>query len=172
MALWTAIRRADVVPSDRCNNCGHDFSEHPREGHHHDHNFPLDVEWLCRPCHDKRHLAPWVDAETHQRRAEAMRATERTRIHPMHEAIKVNGRPRRLCSCSGCIARARDVVVVASARRRRRGLEPVRDILRDILEVEAPTDPPPSPHPFDPACPCEDCMRTYLRSVEGKGETA
>lgn len=34
-----------------CSGCGCDDSEHRIEAHHHDYSKPLDVIWLCTPCH-------------------------------------------------------------------------------------------------------------------------
>lgn len=53
----------------------------------------------------------------------------------------------------------------------------VSDVLRDITEADEPAISPQARHailghPYRPWCSCGDCMRTYLRSVEGKGETA
>lgn len=50
-----AVRRGDLVPASRCEDCGHDFSEFRREAHHPDYDEPLEVEWLCSLCHGKRH---------------------------------------------------------------------------------------------------------------------
>lgn len=35
----------------RCQGCGCDESEHRIEAHHADYSKPLDVIWLCTPCH-------------------------------------------------------------------------------------------------------------------------
>lgn len=54
-AVGNAVRDGRLVPADACEDCGHDFSEYRREGHHNDYGKPLDVEWLCALCHGKRH---------------------------------------------------------------------------------------------------------------------
>lgn len=47
------------------------------------------------------------------------------------------------------------------------GLRHIGDILTDIAEAERPPEPARIPrHPFNRHCPCGDCMRAYLRSVE------
>lgn len=50
--LGHAIRHGKVVRPDACERCG---AKGNVEGHHHDYSKPLDVEWLCRPCHAAHH---------------------------------------------------------------------------------------------------------------------
>ena len=45
-----AIRSGKLVKLP-CENCG----EQKSTGHHEDYSKPLDVIWLCRPCHDAEH---------------------------------------------------------------------------------------------------------------------
>lgn len=47
-----AKRRGEVTPPSACERCGR---EGYVDGHHHDYSKPLDVEWLCRPCHIAHH---------------------------------------------------------------------------------------------------------------------
>lgn len=54
-AVNNAVRDGRLIPADRCEDCGHDFSTYRREGHHEDYGKPLDVAWLCALCHGKRH---------------------------------------------------------------------------------------------------------------------
>jgi hypothetical protein len=49
-----ALRHKRLVRPDRCEKCG-TKPEYTIEGHHEDYNKPLDVMWLCRPCHARRH---------------------------------------------------------------------------------------------------------------------
>ena len=59
------------------------------------------------------------------------------------------------------------------------GLRHVSEILTDILGADSEAEPAPSAkrairsgiHPHR-HCPCAECMRAYLASVEGKGESA
>jgi hypothetical protein len=59
-----ALNRGDVARSDRCLVCGDKSTK--LEAHHHDYNFPLQVEWLCASCHswfhtqDTRLRGGWV----------------------------------------------------------------------------------------------------------------
>ncbi len=46
-----AIRRGNLV-KEPC-ACGNPDTQ----AHHEDYSRPLDVEWLCRDCHDARHTA-------------------------------------------------------------------------------------------------------------------
>jgi hypothetical protein len=52
MALNQAVKRGDIERPHSCSKCG---STEQIEGHHEDYNKPLDVEWLCRPCHATLH---------------------------------------------------------------------------------------------------------------------
>ena len=57
------------------------------------------------------------------------------------------------------------------------GLRSVSDIITDILEAEEPEVAPSARHAikgdsYKPWCNCPDCMRAYLKSVEGKGDAA
>jgi hypothetical protein len=51
-ALYAAVVKGDVERPNRCQGCG---ILGPVHGHHEDYEKPLDVVWLCRPCHAKRH---------------------------------------------------------------------------------------------------------------------
>lgn len=44
-----------------CAHCGSPDSQM----HHHDYSKPLEVEWLCRPCHMDEHRKPVDHCETH-----------------------------------------------------------------------------------------------------------
>jgi len=50
MALRSAVRRGLVVQT-ACENCGAEKSE----AHHPDYSRPMQVKWLCRPCHKAEH---------------------------------------------------------------------------------------------------------------------
>ena len=45
-----AVKRGDLHKPNQCHVCGNYC--HP-EGHHIDYRKPLDVVWVCRPCHGK-----------------------------------------------------------------------------------------------------------------------
>jgi hypothetical protein len=51
--LYRAIDRGEVVRADKCERCG--GGEYV-EGHHADYSEPLEVEWLCFPCHRQHHV--------------------------------------------------------------------------------------------------------------------
>jgi len=49
-AVARAIRKGDLIRMS-CVRCGAEKTE----AHHEDYDKPLDVVWLCTPCHKKRH---------------------------------------------------------------------------------------------------------------------
>lgn len=51
-AVQGAVRVGGLVRPNRCERCG---GERYTVAHHEDHGRPLDVTWLCDPCHAKRH---------------------------------------------------------------------------------------------------------------------
>lgn len=52
IAVDNAVRDRILIKPDNCERCGVNDSLH---GHHEDYTKPLDVIWLCRSCHGKRH---------------------------------------------------------------------------------------------------------------------
>lgn len=48
--VWHAIKSGRVVQQS-CVKCGHKNAE----AHHEDYCRPLDITWLCKPCHGARH---------------------------------------------------------------------------------------------------------------------
>lgn len=50
--LTNALRAGKLVKPDACSKCGKVGRIH---GHHLDYAKPLDVIWLCRPCHVEEH---------------------------------------------------------------------------------------------------------------------
>lgn len=46
------VRKGDIIKPVNCTQC-HEIK--PLEGHHEDYKKPLDVNWLCRKCHEYRH---------------------------------------------------------------------------------------------------------------------
>lgn len=51
--VTTAVARGKLIRPDRCPECG---VAGRVEGHHSDYGMPLLVEWLCKACHERRHL--------------------------------------------------------------------------------------------------------------------
>lgn len=46
-----ALKAGALVNPGVCYGCGCASDEHRIEAHHHDYSRPLDVIWLCTPCH-------------------------------------------------------------------------------------------------------------------------
>lgn len=53
-AVSLALKTGKLVKPDHCMACGCKDTEHRIEAHHSDYSRPLDVIWVCTPCH--RHL--------------------------------------------------------------------------------------------------------------------
>ena len=50
--FWYALRDGKVIRPDRCQHCN---VECVPQGHHNDYSKPLDVVWVCVPCHTEFH---------------------------------------------------------------------------------------------------------------------
>lgn len=51
MAVSAAVRAGAITRPNSCQGCGCSDAEHRIEAHHYDYSRPLDVIWLCTPCH-------------------------------------------------------------------------------------------------------------------------
>lgn len=50
-AVAAAIRAGVIERPNTCSGCGCSNTEHRIEAHHYDYGDPLNVIWLCTPCH-------------------------------------------------------------------------------------------------------------------------
>ena len=50
-AVESAIKAGAITRPNRCSGCGCSDALHRIEAHHYDYARPLDVIWLCTPCH-------------------------------------------------------------------------------------------------------------------------
>lgn len=48
----TALRNGSLIRPDKCSECN---KECIPEAHHYDYSKPLEVEWLCKQCHENTH---------------------------------------------------------------------------------------------------------------------
>ena len=53
-AVNYAVYKGRLKRPDNCEECG-TVPQNILQGHHEDYSKPLNVEWLCGPCHAKRH---------------------------------------------------------------------------------------------------------------------
>lgn len=53
--VLSAIRSGKIIKPKRCTECRRTVKI---DGHHEDYSKPLDVIWLCRACHLRRHRKP------------------------------------------------------------------------------------------------------------------
>lgn len=53
MAVNAAVRAGAITRPSSCQGCGCPDTEHRIEAHHYDYSKPLDVIWLCTPCHSR-----------------------------------------------------------------------------------------------------------------------
>lgn len=75
--IEAALAAGIITNPGICFGCGCDDAEHRIEAHHHDYSKPLDVVWLCTPCHRQmdaqRRLregkAPYGRSKSHQQKA-------------------------------------------------------------------------------------------------------
>ena len=51
-AVAYAVKHGKLIKPDRCSECN---QKRFLDGHHEDYDRPLDVLWLCKKCHVKRH---------------------------------------------------------------------------------------------------------------------
>lgn len=61
--LAYAVRAGTVVKPPACESCGQPKPRQMLHGHHHDYTKPLDVKWLCQPCHAAEHTSARTVAE-------------------------------------------------------------------------------------------------------------
>ena len=79
-AVDAALKCGVLVKPAVCSGCGCLDSEHRIEAHHYDYSKPLDVIWLCAPCHEK------IDAERR------LRDGKRTHSRSRPVVMKQNGK--------------------------------------------------------------------------------
>lgn len=53
--LYRAIRSGIIIKPNRCEACNTEIPKNLLRGHHEDYSKPLQINWLCSICHNKRH---------------------------------------------------------------------------------------------------------------------
>lgn len=61
-AVKTAVKNGSLKKPSECQGCGR--KSYRIEGHHPDYSRPLDVQWLCAPCHKTLHAKDCVRTRT------------------------------------------------------------------------------------------------------------
>lgn len=61
MRFAARVRGGYIIPPLKCEGCGDERSLH---GHHDDYSKPLEVRWLCVPCHMRHHRAKKSEEES------------------------------------------------------------------------------------------------------------
>lgn len=64
-AVARALRKGTLVKPLECEGCGPHY-EGKLEAHHDDYSKPLEVKWLCDPCHKQRHIEQRLEARPYQ----------------------------------------------------------------------------------------------------------
>ena len=53
--LQYAVKKGRIIKSNICFDCQKTFPKKLIQSHHDDYSKPLEVKWLCKKCHSKRH---------------------------------------------------------------------------------------------------------------------
>jgi hypothetical protein len=61
LLLHRAVKRGKLIRPDKCEGCQETCKP---SGHHPDYGYPLEVEWLCTPCHLKLHRLSLLTAQS------------------------------------------------------------------------------------------------------------
>lgn len=54
--VTNGVRDGKIHKPDTCEDCGKVVPSRQLHAHHKDYSQPLDIEWLCRWCHEARHM--------------------------------------------------------------------------------------------------------------------
>ena len=114
-AVARAIKAGELVRPAKCESCGEGCKP---EAHHEDYSKPLDVIWLCKPCHGSAHgpREPIMDAKSraynitqNQRRRDKIRQWELENATPCKDCGSpipaTHGKERRARRCQLCFRR-------------------------------------------------------------------
>jgi hypothetical protein len=55
LVVGNAIRGGKIAKPERCGQCGEKVDPDDLHAHHVDYSKPLEVDWLCRGCHNALH---------------------------------------------------------------------------------------------------------------------
>jgi hypothetical protein len=84
-AVTKAIKDGELVRPKRCEECGkrpNRRKNHRIVAHHDDYNKPLQVRWLCSPCHGQTHRFDCLTPKRRKRRKRiALSLSERELAH-------------------------------------------------------------------------------------------